>query len=61
MWLLNPEEGRIPKDFLLNQSNTTAKYVVLAFVENAMTVERADVLYQNEALIKIAFETRPAR
>lgn len=61
MWPLKPDEGRILKDFLLNQSNATAKHVALAFVENAMTVERADVLYQIEALVGIASETPPFR
>ncbi len=57
MWPLKPDEGRILKDFLLNQSTATAKHVALAFVENAMTVEGADCLYQIEALVKIASET----
>lgn len=61
MWPLKPDEGRILKDFLLNQSNATAKHVALAFVVNAMTVERADVLYQIEALVRIASETPPVR
>lgn len=39
MWPLKPDEGRILKYFLLDQSNATAKHVALAFVENAMTVE----------------------
>lgn len=61
MWPLKPDEGRILKDFLLNQSSATAKHVALAFVENAMTVKGADFLYQIEALVKIASETPPAR
>lgn len=61
MWPLKLDEGRILKDFLLNQSNVTAKHVALAFVENAMTVERADCLYQIEAPVRIASETPPAR
>lgn len=61
MWPLKPDEGRILKDFLLDQSNATAKHVALAFVENAMTVERADLLYQIEVLVTIASETPPVR
>ena len=57
MWPLKLDEGRILKDFLLNQSNVTAKHVALAFVENAVTVERADCLYQIEAPVRIASET----
>lgn len=58
MWPLKPDEGRLLKDFLLNQSNVTPQHVALAFVENAMTVKR---LYQIEVLVTIASETPPVR
>ena len=61
MWPLKPNEARILKHFLLNQSDATAKRVALVFVENAMTVERVDVLYQIEALVTIASKTPPVR
>lgn len=57
----NLMKGGFRKIFFWVQSNVTAKHVALAFVENAMTVERADCLYQIEALVRIASETPPAR
>lgn len=47
--------------FSFDKFNATAKLVALDFVENAMTVEWTDVLYQIEALVKIASETPPVR
>lgn len=57
MWLLKLDEGKILKDFLLNQSSAIPKLVALAFVENAIIVKEADFLYQIEAVVKIASET----